>query len=58
MGLSHLLQLPASAQALSNRVPMAVCRDGAGAPKPAVTLRLDNAGALPTTPQPRNHKPW
>jgi putative transposase len=41
-------------QALANRVPMAVWRDGAGAPQPAVdmTLRLDNAGALPTSPQP------
>jgi putative transposase len=41
-------------QALANRVPMTVWRDGAGAPQPAVdmTLRLDNAGALPTSPQP------
>ncbi len=43
-------------QALANRTPMAVWREGAGGAlgKQAVdmTLRLDNAGALPTYPQP------
>ena len=43
-------------QALGNRTPMAVWRDGvAGAPGNTtvdMTLRLDNAGALPTCPQP------
>jgi putative transposase len=44
-------------QALANRTPMAVWRDGAGGGalgKQAVdmTLRFDNAGALPTYPQP------
>ena len=44
-------------QALGNRTPMAVWRDGvAGALGDAavdMTLRLDNAGALPTCPQPQ-----
>jgi putative transposase len=41
-------------QALANRTPMAVWCAGTGAPEPVVdmTLRLDNAGALPTSPQP------
>jgi putative transposase len=43
-------------QALANRTPMAVWRDGAGSALGAkavdMTLRLDNAGALPTYPQP------
>jgi putative transposase len=49
-------------QALGNRTPMAVWRDGAilgSSPRTAfgdtavdMTLRLDNAGALPTCPQP------
>jgi len=49
-------------QALANRTPMAVWRDGAilgSSPRTAfgdtavdMTLRLDNAGALPTCPQP------
>ena len=42
-------------QALANRTPMAVWCAGTGAPEPVVdmTLRLDNAGALPTSPQPQ-----
>jgi putative transposase len=43
-------------QALANRTPMAVWRDGTGGALAAevvdMTLRLDNAGALPTYPQP------
>ena len=41
-------------QALANWTPMAVWYAGTGAPEPVVdmTLRLDNAGALPTSPQP------
>ena len=48
-------------QALANRTPMAVWRDGAGGTRdgeavdmtPRVDARgLDNAGALPTSPQP------
>jgi putative transposase len=41
-------------QALANRTPMAVWRAGTGTPELAVdvTLRLDNAGALPTSLQP------
>ena len=46
-------------QALANRAPMAVWRDAViGASSEAavdMTLRLDNAGALPTYPQP--HQP-
>jgi len=37
--------------ALADRTPMAVWRDGAAAPK-AVDM-MDNAGALPTCPQPQ-----
>ena len=41
-------------QALANRTPMAVWRSGAlGAEAVDMTLRLDNAGALPTYPQPQ-----
>lgn len=44
-------------QALGNRAPMAVWRDGVtdplGATAVDMTLRLDNAGALPTSPQPQ-----
>jgi len=44
-------------QALANRTPMAVWREGMAGPlgNTAVdmTLRLDNAGALPTCPQPQ-----
>ena len=44
-------------QALANRTPMAVWRDGVtGALDQTamdMTLRLDNAGALPTCPQPQ-----
>jgi putative transposase len=47
-------------QALANRTPMAVWRDGVtGAlDERAVdmTLRLDNAGALPTCPQPQQQQ--
>ena len=43
-------------QALNNRTPMAVWRDGVtgalGDGAVDMTLRLDNAGALPTYPQP------
>ena len=46
-------------QALANRTPMAVWRAGTGTPELAVdmTLRLDNAGALPTSPQPPQQQP-
>jgi putative transposase len=44
-------------QALGNRTPMAVWRDGVagelGNAAVDMTLRLDNAGALPTCPQPQ-----
>ena len=44
-------------QALGNRAPMAVWREGVtgalGDTAVDMTLRLDNAGALPTCPQPR-----
>lgn len=44
-------------QALGNRAPMAVWCDGVTGPLGAtavdMTLRLDNAGALPTSPQPQ-----
>jgi len=44
-------------QALSDRTPLAVWRDGVtgslGASAVDMTLRLDNAGALPTYPQPQ-----
>jgi putative transposase len=47
-------------QALGNRTPMAVWRDGAaaalGAKAVDMSLRLDNAGALSTYPQPRQHQ--
>ncbi len=46
-------------QALGNRTPMAVWRAGAAADNAAavdMTLRLDNAGALPTCPQPQQHQ--
>jgi putative transposase len=50
-------------QALANRTPMAIWRDGvAGARVPAVDMTLllrislDNAGALPTSPQPQQHQ--
>jgi putative transposase len=50
-------------QALANRTPMAVWRDGvAGARGPAVDMTLllrislDNAGALSTSPQPQQHQ--
>jgi putative transposase len=47
-------------QALGNRTPMAVWRDGVAAPLGAtavdMSLRLDNAGALPTSPQPPQHQ--
>jgi len=43
-------------QALTNRTPMAVWRDGVagaiGEKAMDMTLRLDNARALPTYPQP------
>ncbi len=43
-------------QALANRTPMAIWRDGItgalGEGAVDMTLRLDNAGALPTSPQP------
>ena len=43
-------------QTLGNRTPMAVWREGAtgalGDTAVDMTLRLDNAGALPTSPQP------
>jgi putative transposase len=44
-------------QALGNRTPMAIWRDGVtgalGEKAVDMTLRLDNAGALPTCPQPQ-----
>jgi putative transposase len=47
-------------QALANRTPMAVWRDGVhgglGAEAVDMTLRLDNAGALPTSPQPQQQQ--
>ena len=46
-------------QALANRTPMAVWRDGTGALGEVavdMTLRLDNAGALPTYPQPHQQQ--
>ena len=47
-------------QALANRTPMAVWRDGAsgarGGEAVDMTLRLDNAGALPTYPQPQQQQ--
>ena len=47
-------------QALGNRTPMAVWREGisGGFLETAVdmTLRLDNAGALPTCPQPEQQQ--
>ena len=42
-------------QALADRAPMAVWREGAaGAKAVDMTLRLDNACALPTCPQPKH----
>ena len=46
-------------QALANRTPMTVWRDGAGTlggEAVDMTLRLDNAGALPTYPQPQQQQ--
>jgi putative transposase len=46
-------------QALGNRTPMAVWRAGAaaaGATAVDMTLRLDNAGASPTCPQPQQQQ--
>jgi putative transposase len=46
-------------QALANRTPMTVWRDGAGAlggEAVDMTLRLDNAAALPTYPQPQQQQ--
>lgn len=47
-------------QALGNRAPMAVWREGVmgalGNTAVDMTLRLDNAGALPTCPQPPQHQ--
>ena len=47
-------------QALGNRTPMAVWRDGVtgalGEKAVDMTLRLDNAHALPTCPQPPQHR--
>ena len=47
-------------QALDNRTPMAVWRDGVtgalGGRAVDMTLRLDNAGALPTYPQPQQQQ--
>lgn len=46
-------------QALANRTPMMVWRDGAGAlggEAVDMTLRLDNAAALPTYPQPQQQQ--
>lgn len=48
-------------QALRNRAPMSVWREGIIGPiDPAVdmTLRLDNAGPLPTCPQPQQQHPF
>jgi hypothetical protein len=48
-------------QALASRTPMAVWRAGAdgalGAQAVDMTLRLDNAGASPTSPQPQQQPP-
>ena len=47
-------------QALGNRTPMAVWRDGTSGrfidTAVDMTLRLDNAGALPTYPQPQQQQ--
>jgi len=47
-------------QALANRTPMAAWRESAhgllGATAVDMTLRLDNAGALPTCPQPQQQQ--
>jgi putative transposase len=47
-------------QALANRTPMAVWRDGARGALDAeavdMTLRLDNPGGLPTYPQPQQQQ--
>jgi len=47
-------------QALANRTPMAVWREGIGGGSldtaVDMTLRLDNAGALPTCPQPQQQQ--
>ena len=47
-------------QALANRTPMAVWRDGTGGALAAeavdMTLRLDNPGGLPTYPQPQQQQ--
>ena len=44
-------------QALGNRMPMAVWREAPpGATAVDMTLRLDNADALPTCPQPQQHQ--
>ena len=47
-------------QALANRTPMTVWRDGVtgtlGERAVDMTLRLDNAGALPTCPQPQQQQ--
>ena len=46
-------------QALANRTPMTVWRDGAGALGGAavdMTLRLDDAAELPTYPQPQQQQ--
>jgi putative transposase len=47
-------------QALGNKTPMAVWREAATGPRGAtaadMTLRLDNAGALPPCPQPQQHQ--
>ena len=47
-------------QALDNRTPMAIWRDGVtgalGNTAVDMTLRLDNAGALPTCPQPQQQQ--
>jgi putative transposase len=48
-------------QALASRTPMAVWREAVtgalGEPAVDMTLRLDNAGALPTCPQPQQQQP-
>jgi putative transposase len=47
-------------QALGNRTPMAIWRDGVtgelGSTAVDMMLRLDNAGALPTCPQPQQQQ--
>ena len=47
-------------QALANRTPMAVWRDGVGVKLGAeavdMTLRLDNPDGLPTSPQPQQQQ--